>query len=196
MDLLRLLYKRITLEDVPDNVQLTVFPLKQYIEIYKSAYGEEPDLSKWDGGYTGNIEFTHGNREESNIIVLENIEDFLFESISHGIGHVKYAMEFFKRNPKGDLMKDTDKIVRETAAHTAGQRALDRNNPKKYIKTPYYQTVYWLGDSQDKIGTGYTAKLIQKYGIDKAWKKILNIEKEEKLKRLIAKRFLIFNSAQ
>ncbi len=184
MNILKSLYKRITLEDIPDNVQLMVFPLKHYIEIYKSAYGKEPDLSEWDGGYTGSIEFSHGNRKEHHIIVLENIEDFLFESISHGIGHVKYAMEFFKRNPKGGLMEDTDKIVRETAAHTAVQRALDRNDPKKYIKTPYYQAADWLGDSQDKIGTRYTAKLIQKYGIGKAWKKILNIEKEKGLKRL------------
>lgn len=192
MDILKLLYKRITLEDVPDNVQLTVFPLKQYIEIYKSAYGKEPDLSKWDGGYTGNIEFTHGNRKESHIIVLENLKDFLFEAICHGIGHAKYSMEFFKRNPKGVIPRDTDKIVRETAAHTAVQRALDRNDPKKYIRTPYYYQIAWFNDSQDRAGTEYASKLIQKHGIDKAWRKILGTEREGGLKRLIAKRFLIF----
>jgi hypothetical protein len=134
------LYRKITHEDVPNNIKLTVLPIGEYKEFFREIRKREPRFSEVmdDEGFTGEVEFTYGIPKEHNIVVMENAEDFLLEAISHGIGHGKYAMEFYKLNPSGDLILDTDKVVREIAAHTAVQRALDRTNPKEYIKTRYY----------------------------------------------------------
>ncbi|MBW2990676.1 hypothetical protein KY348_03150 [Candidatus Woesearchaeota archaeon] len=180
------LYKKITGEEKPDNVKLAVLPLKDYIENYKLLNQKNPDLLELiKKEYTGNIEFTIGHPKEYLIVVLDNTKDFLLESVSHGIGHARYGIEYYKSRPQGDINIETDKAVRETAAHIAVQKALCRKDPKKYIKTRYYDKVFIYFDNKECPQVEYAIKLIEKHGVDTAWDKILSIRKEEELEGII-----------
>lgn len=185
MEILKELYKKITNEDLPNNVKLSILSLEDYVKNYRDICNKKPSIGKYGKDYVGNIEYTRGDSREHHIVVLNNVEDILIEAISHGIGHVKHTIEFYKKNPLGSYHMDVDNIVRETCAHTAVQRVLKRTNSKEYVKTRYYyHTSQWF-DSEDKPGADYTAKLIQKYGIDKTWNKVLIARRERELKRML-----------
>ena len=178
------LYRKITDESAPRTLNHTVLPIDEYAKHFELFHQRKPNIVKKPAGYIFDTEFTLCLQEKQLIVVMENSEDFVFDLISHGIGHVKYSLNFYERENLDDLDFFTEYDVREVAALIATQKALPRISQNEYIKTRFYNTM--LEENQlDETTTGFAEKLIQKYGINDAWQNILNIDYTKDLESLL-----------
>jgi len=183
------LYKIITGEEKPDNVRLAVLPIEDYLKYYEiirkkklTLFKSLKELKK-EKYYIGGTEFTTFDKDykEFAVVVLNNLENLLLENISHGIGHVKYNL--VHKN------EDTSSVVDETIAVIAEQKYLHHefsSDSKEYSKLGRYS---FLKESEKDPSIKYAIKLVEKYGVDKAWDKILNIKNKEELEIIVKASF-------
>lgn len=178
------MYKKITGDKTPEIVYHGVLPLEDYVKQFELFYGHKPEIIKKSAGTLGNIEFTTGLPEKQVIIVLENSKDFLFESLSHGIGHVKYNLESYKKYDLLELQLFTEYTAREVAANLATQKIFNKGNQHEYIETPFYIETQKC-NPVDEVPKELTEKLIKKFGVNTAFEKSLNLDTIEDINGLL-----------